>query len=345
MTQPFPTAIPTFADVNCADAFALNLTAYNPGWDTPFPGSVWIGPLQNSNEYTANPGFYKFKTTFTLPAGATAPAINVSTLADNLVAVYLNGTLLGDQAIQDCVTGAPNCNWNTGHQLLTTTAANVFNTGATPNTLEFYLVDTPIGLGKSVGSQGQPTTPPIYNCAQDGPQEFGRSGFAPNPFTVSTPQYAQYHTTHTWDPNVCLNPTGLDYLAVVGYNDAPPPPPDNFQGCTPGYYKKRDFADKTKTFAQLGFTGTGTQMNVTLGNALNFGGGNTVQDAKNMLAREAAAAYANISRFNGTGVPYPITLAQLKTMVSAAFASNDRNAILAVHTTIGGYNSIEGPNC
>jgi hypothetical protein len=80
------------------------LAIYNPGWSTPLitaapnsQQSSWIGHAGTDNQYLAATGTYKFNTTFHVDAGVTSPVLNVKTLSDNLVAVYLNDVLLGQQ--------------------------------------------------------------------------------------------------------------------------------------------------------------------------------------------------------------------------------------------------------
>lgn len=121
----------------------------------------------------------------------------------------------------------------------------------------------------------------------------------------------------------------------------PTPPPTGTEGCSPGYYKKHIQPLASSTFGALGFVGTG-QQNVTLQVALTYSGGPTLQDAKNVLLRQAAAAYLNSVRLSGA---YPLTTAQVVAGVNAALASNDRQTILDYAATLDGYNNLEGPRC
>ena len=114
------------------------------------------------------------------------------------------------------------------------------------------------------------------------------------------------------------------------------------QGCSPGYYKKHTGPDETKTFAQVGITGAGSSANTTLKASLAFSGGPTLQDKKNVLLRQAAAAYFNSIRFPGA---YPLTTAQVIAQVSAALNSGNATTITDFATLLDGYNNIEGPGC
>jgi hypothetical protein len=196
-----------------ASDLTASLAAYNPGWGAPLGTSSWIGSSPTANQYTVVPGTYDFRTTFTLPAGATSPLLNLSTLADNVAQVYLNGHLVGaNTPIQDCPAGGP-CNWETSSRLdmFDNTAAD-FNVGGT-NTIDIFLINTMVGQGPP----GSPA-PPNWNthsCA-DGPQPFGTG---PNGVLVPTPQ----SLATGWDPATCLNPAGLDFTGTVSFNPAPPP--------------------------------------------------------------------------------------------------------------------------
>jgi len=72
--------------------------------------------------------------------------------------------------------------------------------------------------------------------------------------------------------------------------------------------------------------------------ALSFQGGPTLQDAKNILLRAAAAAY-----LSSLAVDYPLTTAQVVSMVNAALASGDRDTILSVASTLDTNNNLSCP--
>ncbi len=173
---------------------AQGLTFYNPGWDTPL-GADWVGPQNDSPQYNTPPGTYVFRTTFNIPAGATAPSLNLGTLGDNAVTVLLNGHTIGTQTIADC-NGGPPCNWNVGAtNNITDNTASDFVIGGT-NVLLFYLTNTPIGF-------------PANNCA-NGPQ-------------AGAPQQLP-SKGGTWDVTTCFNPTGLLYSGAAHYTPFVPPP-------------------------------------------------------------------------------------------------------------------------
>jgi hypothetical protein len=114
------------------------------------------------------------------------------------------------------------------------------------------------------------------------------------------------------------------------------------EGCTPGFWKQEQHFDSwpvpiTTTLAGAGFVGTGNQ-GATLLAALSFQGGPTIQDAKNILMRAAAAAY-----LNSFAVDYPLTTAQVVSMVNAALASNDRDTILALAGVLDANNNLGCP--
>jgi hypothetical protein len=89
-------------------------------------------------------------------------------------------------------------------------------------------------------------------------------------------------------------------------------------------------------FTSTGTTSFGTE---TLLDALQGGGGSGVAGAESILLRAAVAAYLNASN---TTVHYPLTKAQIQTQVNAAIASGDREAMLALASTLDSYNNGQG---
>jgi hypothetical protein len=115
------------------------------------------------------------------------------------------------------------------------------------------------------------------------------------------------------------------------------------EGCTPGFWKQSQHFDSwpvpiTTTLAGAGFTNTGWPADTTLLQALSFQGGPTVQDAKNILLRAAAAAY-----LNSFDLDYPLTTAEVVSMVNDALASGDRATILALAATLDANNNLGCP--
>lgn len=207
------------------------LGVYNPGWDAPISGSDWIGFTANggpSSDYRAETGRYVFQETFDIPAGATAPSLNLGTMSDNAVAVYLNGTQVAAQTIQDCNSGT--CNWQ---QVFNANTTSDFVIGGS-NTVTVLLINTPIGYPLLDAPLGGPA--PNYGCWRD-PQDFGEAGFA-TPFDVPTsPDHVYDGRTKTIDPTThigCQNPTALDFQGTVTWTPAPPP---STTWCSPGYWK------------------------------------------------------------------------------------------------------------
>jgi hypothetical protein len=88
--------------------------------------------------------------------------------------------------------------------------------------------------------------------------------------------------------------------------------------------------------SEAGFIGTGND-DATLLEALSFQGGPTVQDAKNILMRAAVAA-----PLNSFTVDYPLTTAEVISMVNVALASNDRATILALAAVLDANNNGAG---
>jgi hypothetical protein len=111
------------------------------------------------------------------------------------------------------------------------------------------------------------------------------------------------------------------------------------EGCTPGYWKQPQHFDSwpvplSTTLAGAGFTNTGWPAGTTLLEALSFQGGPTVQDAKNILLRQAAAAY-----LNSLSIAYAFTTADVVSMVNDALASGDRDTILDVKDVLDAANN------
>jgi len=111
------------------------------------------------------------------------------------------------------------------------------------------------------------------------------------------------------------------------------------EGCTPGYWKQPQHFDNwpvplSTTLADAGFTNTGLPAGTTLLEALSFQGGPTVQDAKNILLRQAAAAY-----LNSLSIAYAFTTSEVVSMVNDALATGDRDTILDVKDVLDAANN------
>ena len=191
---------------------------------------------------------------------------------------------------------------------------------------------------------------------------FGAAGFSPTPLAFGTGLGVTFPAgTYTvsfalWNEDLlndpgnhgiaypgagrgAPNPTGIIYCFTV----TPTAVPTGNQGCSPGYYKTHTFANENLLVSSL-WTNTGYAAGTgpTLKEALSLSGGPTLQDAKNTLLRQAAAAYANIERL---GSDYPLTLTQLNTLVNNALASGNRTTILNAANTLNTDNNLEGPRC
>ena len=110
-----------------------------------------------------------------------------------------------------------------------------------------------------------------------------------------------------------------------------------FQGCTPGYWKHDQHFDSWPApyvptgpgatllkdiFNLNGFTNLDGDATAddTLLEGLNYKGGRDLAGAAQILLRAASAAVLNAASFN-----YPLSLAQIKTVVNNALASGDRD--------------------
>jgi hypothetical protein len=86
---------------------------FNSAWVSYDPNSGPTGGENGTtNPYDAN-GFYTYTTNFTLAGGALPYSGSLSVMADDTVAVYLNGTLLAPEGMiggdAECADGIPNC--------------------------------------------------------------------------------------------------------------------------------------------------------------------------------------------------------------------------------------------
>jgi hypothetical protein len=219
-----------------------SLAAYNPGW-AQLTGGDWIGFTTNggpSSDYRPTPGIYVFQQTFTLPSDVTAPSLSLNVLADNVVAVYLNGHLLGQQTMVDCNDGAFGpCHWTAGATLVVTdnTAAD-FNPNPAVNYLTFLVNDVPTGypdLNPPPGGKGGPA--PQYGCTTRTPQPTGSHLFTgDNAVTTTAGHAGPLPTGNAMSPaptpgtpnpgqDGCENPTGLAFAGSVSWTPGNTPCP------------------------------------------------------------------------------------------------------------------------
>jgi hypothetical protein len=232
-TYPASGFNPTTCGAGTTDLMAA-LAVYNPGWSAPISGSDWIGVTANggpSSDYRAETGLYVYQETFTLPVGATSVTLNLGALADNAVAVYLNGTLLGGQTVTDCNT-AP-CNWSPAGQLTisSTGGATLYTDGTTLNRLTFALINTPIGYPLTSGPLGGPA--PSYGCFR-APQTNGTAGFGSTLVATSPDHVYSGRTTTIVGGIGCENPTGVDFKGTITWTVAVT------TWCSPGFWKNHE---------------------------------------------------------------------------------------------------------
>jgi hypothetical protein len=88
------------------------------------------------------------------------------------------------------------------------------------------------------------------------------------------------------------------------------------------------------TLAGAGFTNTGLPGTTPILAALFFGGGPTVQDAKNLLLKQAVAAF-----LNSQSVDFAFTTGEVVSMVNDALATGDRDTILDVKDVLDDANN------
>ncbi len=218
-----------FASCGVAVDLTAAINVYNPGWSTPFAGSSWVGfnaKAGPSNEYRANPGRYVYQETFNIPAGVTAPVLDIHIKADNVAAVYLNGKLLGSQTNTDCNPGVLVCNWNGDLHIVDNTAGD-FNVGGS-NTLTFLVIDLPTGAFELTAPTGGPA--PQFGCTTRQPQLTGPLGYTATTVTTKPDHVVAGGGTGVGLTNIgaanqagCENPTGLDYAGTMSWTVPPPP--------------------------------------------------------------------------------------------------------------------------
>jgi hypothetical protein len=124
-----------------------------------------------------------------------------------------------------------------------------------------------------------------------------------------------------------------------------PTTPKADEGCTPGFWKNHPEAwvgySTSATLASVfGAGGLGSLGSTTLLDALSFKGGSTLDEAKQILLRQAVAALLNAA---SPDVDYGMTTAEVISLVQGALASGDREEILAAKDTLADLNEAGCP--
>ncbi len=154
----------------------------------------------------------------------------------------------------------------------------------------------------------------------------------PTPTNTPTPT-----PTNTPTPTPTNTPTPTPTNTPTPTPTNTPTPTPGAQGCTPGFWKNHLSAWVTFSPSQLVssvFTNTSPFSSLTLQQALSLQGGPGVDGAKQILLRAAVSAL-----LNSTSVAYPLSTAQVISQVDTALGSNNRDTILALATTLDGFNN------
>jgi hypothetical protein len=146
-------------------------------------------------------------------------------------------------------------------------------------------------------------------------------------------------TTTTTTPETTTTPTTTTTTTTTTA------PPGGGEGCTPGFWKNHPEAWEGTGFAidqtlddVFDPAGLGDLAGTSLLDALSFGGGPTVTDAKQILLRHAVAALVN-----SVSVDFGMTTADVIATVNAALASDDRSTILAAADALAALNEAGCP--
>jgi len=116
------------------------------------------------------------------------------------------------------------------------------------------------------------------------------------------------------------------------------------EGLTPGFWKNhpelwQGYSPNQTLESVFNVPDSLGMDNVTLMQALNFGGGSGVSGAAQNLFRHAVAAMLNAAHVN---VDYALTTTQIVTQVNTALASNNASIIDTLKTTLDKYNNAGG---
>jgi hypothetical protein len=109
---------------------------------------------------------------------------------------------------------------------------------------------------------------------------------------------------------------------------------NDFEGCTPGFWKQAQHFDSWTTYSPSTTLGSvftiPSEFSSVSGDsfltALSYGGGSTDLAAAKLLLHHAVAALLNAA---SAGVNYPLSTAQVISQTNAALASSDRDTMLA----------------
>ena len=161
-------------------------------------------------------------------------------------------------------------------------------------------------------------------------------------------------TAGTWTNTVVAS--GSDVILSLPVSSSPAsasckmPPPQQFEGCTPGFWK-----NSTGSWPPTGYSPSQTVASVfslpngvisqlgsnTLLQALAYQGGSDLKGAAQILLRAAVSAVLNAAHPEVND--YPLSAADVIAKVNAALATKDRNTILALASLLDGYNNLGCP--
>lgn len=193
-----------------------------------------------------------------------------------------------------------------------------------------------------------PPPPPPTATPTEQPCTCPTATHVPPTATATTPPPPPPPPTATPTNQPCTCPTATPTTAPP-----PPPPPATptatmvpvDEGCTPGFWKNHpqawNISTSTTLEAIFDVPNSLNLDNQTFLEALQGGGGPGVQGGATILLRAATAAYLNSLEAN---IDYPLTSAQVVSQVNAALATNNREAMLKLATTLDQYNNLGCPD-
>lgn len=120
-------------------------------------------------------------------------------------------------------------------------------------------------------------------------------------------------------------------------------PPGGGEGCTPGYWKNHlaswgptGFSPAQSLGSVFSVAGLGSLSSDSLLEALSYGGGNSLLDAKEVLLRSAVAAILNAAH---PDVDYAQPVAMIVAAVDAELVGGTRDSILALKDELDAANN------